>query len=129
MLRRPGALKAPAFLPGALDRLLLDQPLDQRERVIAVREHECGTLGGDFGGLAAKALADIDPAADRAAIARAGALAERALFKDDSVNAALRQFKRRRQPGIAAADNDDPRLARHRDRITGRGPISLPPKW
>src|SRR5439155_7795717 len=76
MLRRPGADKAAALLPEAVDRFLGDQPLDQRERIGRVRQQPLGALRRDIGGAAGKALADIDPAADRAAIAGAGADAE-----------------------------------------------------
>jgi hypothetical protein len=127
MLRGPGALEPAALLPEAIDLFFRDQPLDERERVIAVGQHACGARGVDFRRLAAEALADIDTAADRATITRAGALAQRAPFEDHRVDTVLRQFERRRQPGITAANDGHPRLMRHLRRLTNRRLIGLPP--
>jgi hypothetical protein len=77
VLRGPGTDKAAALLPEAVDRLLGDQPLDQREGIGRIRQQPLGAVRRDRGGAAGKALADIDPAADRAAIPGAGADAER----------------------------------------------------
>ena len=81
----------------------------------------------DLAGAARKTLADIDPAADRAAVARTGADAERAPLEDDRRDAVPRQFQRRREPGIAAADDRDARLARHVGEFAGNRRIRLPP--
>src|SRR6266851_5436223 len=86
-----------------------------------------GALAIDRGGAAGKALADIDPAADRAAVARAGADPERPRLQHDRVDAVCRQFQRRRQPGIAAADDRDARLARYLHQLARHRPIRLPP--
>src|SRR3954468_8604221 len=72
VLRRPGPDKPAALLPEAVDPFLFDQPLDQRERVRGVGQQPVGPLRIDLGGASGKALANIDAAANRAAVARAG---------------------------------------------------------
>src|SRR5205823_3984100 len=106
-----------ALLPIALDLLVLDEPLDQRERIGRIRQERLRALRRDRGGASGKAFPDIDPAADRAAIARRSADAERPPLEDDRVDPVPRQFERRGKPGIAAADNRDPRLVRHIDEL------------
>ena len=123
----PGADKAAGLFPEAIDLFLLDQPVDQAKRVGRVRQQPFGPLGLDIGGPAGEALADIDAAADRAAIAGAGAKAELAGFEHDGVDAVLRQFERRRQPGISAADDRDARRSRHIDEVAGGRRVGLPP--
>ena len=56
---------------------------------------------------AGNALAQIDPGADPAAIAGAGARAERQCVGDNDGPPFAGQFQRRRQPGIAAADDEN----------------------
>ncbi len=127
MLGRPRPDKAAALPPEAFDRFLGDQPLDQREGVGGVRQEALAALGIDLGGAAAETLADIDPAADRAAVAGAGADAEQALFEHDRVDAVPGQLKRRGEPGIAAANDRDPRRMRHLGKFAGNRPVRLPP--
>src|SRR5438067_2078627 len=69
----------------------------------------------------------VIPATDRAAVPGAGADAERPPLQHDRRDPMLRQFERRREPGIAAADNRHPRLPRHLDELPGRRRIRLPP--
>ena len=127
MLLCPGADKAAGLLPETIDLLLADQPIDQAKGVGGVRQEPFGPLRLDIGGPAGEALADIDAAADRAAIAGAGAKAELAGFEHDRVDAVLGQFERRRQPGISAADDRDARRLAARRRGHRRGRIGLPP--
>jgi hypothetical protein len=123
----PGAAKSAALLPVAIDNLFLDEPLNEREGIVSVGQHPFGAPGIDRRRLAAEALADIDPAADRTAIARARPFAERALLEHDRVDAVLRQFERRGEAGIAAADDRDARRTGDIDQIAGDRPISRPP--
>ncbi len=127
MARRPGPDKPAALLPEAVDPFLVDQPLDQRERVRGVGQQPVRPLRIDLGGAPGKALADIDAAADRAAVARAGADPEGAPFEHDRLDPVPRQFERGGEPGIAGADDRDPRLARHIGKLAARRPVRLPP--
>src|SRR6202043_1600102 len=92
MPARPGADKAAALLPAALDPLLRDQPLDEPEGVGRIRQQIMGAPILDLRRLAGEALADIDPAADRPAVARAGAVTELLRLEHGGVDAVLRQF-------------------------------------
>src|SRR4029077_5551694 len=76
MLPCPGADKAAGLFPEAIDFFLLDQPVDPAKRVGGVRQQPLGPLWLDIGGPAGEAFADIDAAADGAAVAGAGAKAE-----------------------------------------------------
>src|SRR5439155_17457118 len=62
MIGRPGADKTPALPPAALDRLLVDQPLDQREGIRGIRQQAAGALRIDLGRAAREARAESDPA-------------------------------------------------------------------
>ena len=127
MLLCPGADKAAGLFPEAVDLFLLDQPVDQAKGVGGVRQQPFGPLGLDIGAPAGEALADIDAAADGAAIAGAGAKAELVGFEHDRVDAVLGQFERRRQPRISAADDRDARRSRHVDEVAGRRRVGFPP--
>jgi malonyl CoA-acyl carrier protein transacylase len=70
----------------AIDIFFDDQTLHERECIMGIGEHAAGALGLDLGGLTAEALANVDAAAYRTAIAGAGALAQRAPFEDDGVD-------------------------------------------
>jgi hypothetical protein len=117
MRRRPGADEAAGLLPVAGDAVLGDQALDQAERVGAVRQHRARPFRFRIEALAGEALADIHPAADAAAIARAGAEAEFGGFQHDAVDALLRRLQRGRQPAIAAADDRHAHPRRQVDRV------------
>src|SRR5262249_17375592 len=79
------------------------------------------------GGFAAESLADIDTAADRAAIAGAGPRAKLARLENDSVDVVLGQFERSRQPGISATDDRDACRSRQVGQLSGGWLVSLPP--
>src|SRR5215471_1205767 len=85
----PGPDKAPRLFPETFDILFLDYPVDQCKCVRSVRQQAGNAVGIDVGRLAGEALADIDPAADRTAVARTGAKAEFACFEHHRVDAVL----------------------------------------
>ena len=129
MVSCPGADKAAGLFPKAGDVFLFDQPVDQREGVGGVRQHPVGAAGLDIGGPAAEALADIDAAADRAAIARAGAKAElvglrarppRCRAWPVRARSTTRHIRRRRSRRVPRAG---PRRARRRYGLVGLPPI------
>ena len=127
MLLCPRTDKAAGLFPEAIDFFLLDQPVDQTKGVGGVRQQPLGPLGLHLRGPAGEAFADIDATADGAAIAGARARAELFGFEHDRVDAVLRQFERRRQPGISAADDRDARRSRHVDEVAGGRRVSFPP--
>ena len=127
MLLCPRADETAGLFPEAIDLFLLDQPVDQAKGVRRVRQQPLGALGLDVGAPSGEALADIDAAADGAAVAGAGAKAELVGFEHDRLDAVLGQFERRRQPRISAADDRDARRFRHVDEVAGGRPVSLPP--
>ena len=85
------------------------------------------TSGSRVEHLAGEALADVDPAADAAAAARAGAGAELGGLEHAGVDSRIRELDGAGEPGIAAADDDHARRARHVDEIAGDGLVGLPP--
>ena len=127
MLLCPRADEAARLFPEAIDVFLVDQPIDQGKGVGCVRQEPLGSLRLDIGGAAGEALADVDAAADGAAIAGAGAEAELVGLEHGGVDAVLGQFERHREPRISAADDRDARRPRQIDELTGGRPVSLPP--
>ena len=127
VLRRPGADEAALLLPVAVDPLALDQRLDQAEGVVAGRQDDLHDLGIAGEHLAGEALADVDPAADAAAAARAGAGAELGGLEHAGVDPEVGKLDGAGEPGIAAADDGHARLARHVDELAGDRPVGLPP--
>ena len=123
----PCADKAARFFPEAGEVFLADQPVDQRKGVRGIGQQALGVLGADIRGLAGKALADIDPTADRAAIARTGAGAELIGFEHHRIDAVFGEFERGGQPRISAADDCGARALRQVDKISGLRSVSLPP--
>jgi hypothetical protein len=94
----PGADKAARLFPVAIDFILGDQPVDEGERVGGVGQEPGRPLRRDLGAAAGKALADIDPAADRAAVPGAGAKAQFLGFEHDRLDPVLRKFERADSP-------------------------------
>ena len=127
VLRRPGADEAALLLPEAVDALALDQRLDQAEGVVAGRQDDLHDLRIAGEHLAREALADVHAAAHAAAAARAGAGTELGGLEHAGVDAGIGELDGAGEPGIAAADDDHARRARHVDEIAGDRLVGLPP--
>src|ERR1043166_5632542 len=101
--RRIGADKAPPAFVAAFDFLTGDDFLEQQQRVRRIAPHG-GGLARYFiliGAAAAReALAEIDAAADRAAVAAARAGTEFVCLDDHDVGAGAAKLERRGEPAI-----------------------------
>ena len=128
MGRGEGAGEAPAALVVAGDGFARDHRLEMIERGRGVGHHRLEQRLVRLALQPAQPLADIDPAADAATVARAGPAAERSGLENDAGHAGTRQFQRRVEARQAAADQGDVGARRHVARTAriGRAP-RIPP--
>jgi hypothetical protein len=121
-----GEQEAAAALVGRIEPLARDQLLEELERGASTFSQIFGAARAD----PKRQIVPVQPdrATDHAAVARAGAGAERSGIEDRDPDARARQLERRGQAAVAAADDRDVHPLRQRPVVGRLGRRVLPPE-